>query len=340
MIPPQVRTMESRKVQITGGSTYIVSLPKSWIKERGIKAGDPLWVTNLQDGALLLNHKLKTEKVTKKKIMQIDDESEKHLIRKMIGIYLAGYNTIEIRSKKIEPKMRRAISDFTKMVVGPEIIDEDSKCVVLQDLINPAEFSQKKGLRRMYMLVKSMHKDAITALKKREKNLAKDIILRDGEVDRLHWMIAKQYNLILNDAEIAKSIGVSSEKSLNLMLISRIIERIGDHATKIAEGVLLLNGMDMEDNIVKEIASESDISLEILDKSMNAFFSEDLNEANEAIDLREKLGRVSDVLMKKIRDQESDVVVSLASIIESVRRTGLYATDISEIAINYIFSLR
>lgn len=332
--------MESRKVQITGGSTYIVSLPKSWVKERGIKAGDPLWVTDLQDGALLLSQNIKGEKVNKKKVLKIEDESDEHLIRKLIGMYLAGYNTIEIKSKKMDPNMRRAIRDFTKMVVGPEIIDEDNKCVILQDLINPAEFSQKKGIRRMYMLVKSMHNDAITALKKREKNLAKDVMLRDGDVDRLHWMIAKQYNLILNDAEIAKNTGVSSEKSLNLMLISKIIERIGDHATKIAESIQLLDGMKIDDKIVKEIANESDISLEILDKSMNAFFSENLDEANEAIDLSDKLSRVSDVLMKKIREQESDVVVSLASIIESVRRTGLYATDISEIAINYIFSLR
>lgn len=332
--------MESRKVQITGGSTYIVSLPKSWVKERGIKPGDPLWVSNLQDGALLLSQKLKGEKVIKKKVLEVEDEGEIHLIRKLIGLYLAGYNTIEIRSKRIDPKTRRAVRDFTKMVVGPEIIDEDNKCVVLQDLINPGEFSQKKGIRRMYMLVKSMHKDAISSLQKREKNLAKDVIQRDGDVDRLHWMIAKQYNLILNDAEIAKTIGVSSEKSMNLMLISRIIERIGDHATKIAEGVLLLDGIKIEDKIIKEIANESDISLEILEKSMNAFFSENLNEANEAIDMSAKLSKVSDVLMKRIREQESDVVVSLASIIESVRRTGLYATDISEIAINYILSMR
>ncbi len=332
--------MESRKVQVTGGSTYIVSLPKPWIKERGIKAGDPLWLTPLSDGGILLNHKSQKEKVTRKKVLEIGDETEEHLIRKLIGMYIAGYNTIEIRSKKIDPNMRRAIRDFSKMVVGPEIIDENEKCVVLQDLLNPGEFSQIKGLRRMYLLVKSMHMDSILALKNREKNLASDVILRDGDVDRLDWMIAKQYNLILNDAEIAKTIGVSSEKSLNYMLISRIIERIGDHATKISESILLLDGLKINDKIVKEITNESDLSLEILEKSMNAFFSENLDEANEAIDLSNKLNKMSDSLMKKIREQESDVVVSLSSIIESVRRTGLYATDISEIAINYIFSLR
>ena len=332
--------MESRKVQITGGSTYIVSLPKPWVIESGISAGDSLWITPMQDGALLINPKTKGEKEIRKKVLEISDETDEHLIRKLIGLYIAGYNTIEIKLKRIDPKMKRTIRDFTKMVVGPEIIDETEKKVVLQDLINPSEFSQKKGLRRMFLLVKSMHEDALLALKRREKNLAQDIIARDADVNRLEWMIAKQYNLILNDTEIAKSIGVKSELSLNFMLISRIIERIGDHATRIAESTLLLDGMDLENKIIKEIASASGISLEILDKSMNAFFSENLNEANLAIDLSERLNRVCDGLMKKIRNQESDVVVSLTSIIESVRRTGLYATDISEIAINYIFSLR
>jgi phosphate uptake regulator len=332
--------MESRKVQITGGSTYIVSLPKPWVVESGISAGDSLWITPMQDGALLINPKTRGEKEIKKKVLEISDETDEHLIRKLIGLYIAGYNTIEIKLKRIDPKMKRTIRDFTKRVVGPEIIDETEKKVVLQDLIDPSEFSQKKGLRRMFLLVKSMHEDVTLALKKREKNLAQDIIARDADVNRLEWMIAKQYNLILNDTEIAKSIGVKSELSLNFMLISRIIERIGDHATKIAESTLLLDGMDLDDKIIKEIASASGISLEILDKSMNAFFSENLNEANLAIDLSDKLNKVCDGLMKKIRNQESDVVVSLTSIIESVRRTGLYATDISEIAINYIFSLR
>jgi phosphate uptake regulator len=332
--------MDSRKIQLTGGSTYIVSLPKSWVMDKGINAGDPVWITPLQDGNLLLSPKLNKEGASRKKVLNLDTESGEHLIRKLIGMYIAGYNTIEIKSKKkLKPEISRAIREFTKMVVGPEIIDEDRNRVILQDLINPSEFSQKKGLRRMYLLVRSMHVDAMTALTKGDTELAKDVIVRDGDVNRLDWMIAKQYNLILNNTEIAKGAGVTSEKSLNLMLISRIIERIGDHATKIAESIKPLEGSDIGEDIAGEIAHSSDIALKILDKSMNAFFSEDLNEANDTIDMSTKLNRASDSLMRKIRNHEGEDVVPLASIIESVRRTGLYATDISEIAINYISSL-
>ncbi|MDO7722422.1 MAG: AbrB/MazE/SpoVT family DNA-binding domain-containing protein, partial [Nitrosopumilus sp.] len=33
---------ETRKIQFTGKSSYIVSLPKQWIKELGLKQGDQI----------------------------------------------------------------------------------------------------------------------------------------------------------------------------------------------------------------------------------------------------------------------------------------------------------
>jgi len=35
---PDIKT--TRKIQLTGGSTYIVSLPKEWVKYFNLKAGD------------------------------------------------------------------------------------------------------------------------------------------------------------------------------------------------------------------------------------------------------------------------------------------------------------
>ncbi len=36
--------MEMRKVQVTGGSTYIVSLPKRWATEVGVKPNDTVGI--------------------------------------------------------------------------------------------------------------------------------------------------------------------------------------------------------------------------------------------------------------------------------------------------------
>ena len=69
--------------------------------------------------------------------------------------------------------------------------------------------------------------------------MAHDIIDRDGDVDRLYWMAVKQYNLIIKDRKLGERIGVDIYEGMNLMLVARGIERIGDHAEKIAKNVMI-----------------------------------------------------------------------------------------------------
>jgi phosphate uptake regulator len=44
--------MEGRKLQLAGGSTYLVSLPKRWVQTSGLKAGDTLFVQTELDGSV------------------------------------------------------------------------------------------------------------------------------------------------------------------------------------------------------------------------------------------------------------------------------------------------
>src|SRR2546421_6137349 len=44
--------MEGRKLQLTGGSTYVVSLPKRWVLDAGLKAGDTVFLETEGDGAV------------------------------------------------------------------------------------------------------------------------------------------------------------------------------------------------------------------------------------------------------------------------------------------------
>src|SRR3989304_495516 len=43
---------ETRKLQITGGSTYILSLPKPWVTQNQLKKGSALLVREEDDGSL------------------------------------------------------------------------------------------------------------------------------------------------------------------------------------------------------------------------------------------------------------------------------------------------
>ncbi len=329
---------ESRKVQITGGSTYIVSLPKDWVKQKDIDAGDSLILSPQKDGSIVVNLEREYEKEANVKEMDITEKDQDSLIRELIGTYMAGYSKIDLKAKgSIKPELRRAIMEFTRMVIGPEVIEESERRIILKDLIDPSEFSQKKGLRRMYLIVKKMHTDAIEAFKENDRNLAQDIIQRDKDVDRLFWMITKHYNMVLSNPRLIESLEITSERSLSYMLVSRAMERIGDHAVRIAENVIELQN-DFNGPLKSEIIEESELAMEILERSADAFFDEDLSGANGAIDMRGELQEKNDELMGKIKEEKKENVTPLSYIIESIHRTGSYATDISEIGINYMMS--
>ncbi len=331
--------VETRKVQMTGGSTYIISLPKSWALDRDIKAGDPLVVAPRSDGTIVISSKGDFEKKVNTKQMELEGYTVTTLIRSLIGTYMAGYTRVELFDKKgIKPDLRSAIMRFTRMVIGPEIIEESETRIILKDLIDPSEFSQRKGLKRMYLMVKKMHEDAILSFEEGDNALAKDVIERDSDVDRLYWMITKHYNMLMANPKLIDNLEITRERSLSYMLVSRSMERIGDHAVRIARNTMMLSD-GFKEGLKEEVRKESQLALEILNGAVESFFDEDLKKANTSIDMREKLERLNDKLMKVIKEERKLDVTSLSYILESISRTGSYATDISEISINYIMSI-
>src|SRR5207245_6063944 len=105
---------------------------------------------------------------------------------------IGGFNDVEIPCRpEMGPFVRRVARDFSRMVIGPEVIEETGNSVVIQDLSDTAELSAEKCLRRMHLTVRAMHEDAIEALRTHDEALARDAAQRDQDVDRLHWRVAK-----------------------------------------------------------------------------------------------------------------------------------------------------
>ena len=329
--------MDTRKVQKTGGSTLIVSLPKKWVNEIGIKNGDSIGFIQQPDGSMLLSPKITEKKTSRRRIVNVDGVEPEHLLRNMISIYMAGYNIIELKSdKRILPEIRETIRGFSRKIIGPEIIEETTDSVTLHDLVEPGDLPLDKGIGRMYLITKSMHNDAVTALKERDISLADDVIARDNGVNRLYWLVLKQYNLLLNDPGFGGKIGTSANEALAYLLIARIIERIADHAGKIAESVKQLEEEKIDKRIMNDVLTSSRIALDIVEISISAFYTKDIDECNKAIDSSKNLIKIREKLIGKVAGARSRIAVPLAYIIESIDRTGSYGTDIAEIAINHI----
>ena len=57
--------MEVRRVQLTGGSSYILTLPKEWITSLNIKKNTPLGIHMQADGTLLITSKMMQEQLSR-----------------------------------------------------------------------------------------------------------------------------------------------------------------------------------------------------------------------------------------------------------------------------------
>lgn len=327
--------IETRKVQKTGGSSFIVSLPKEWIEKHRIQPKDSIGILAQPDGNLLITPQIDTEKIVKTKEFIVDDIKDGNfLFRLLIGAYIMGFSKIIIKSgKKFEPYIRDCITHFTQIAIGPEIVEESNNFILIKDLVNPREMPFEKTIRRMYILVQLMHEDVIKALETGDKNLAEEVIKRDNDVDRLHWLVGRQSHIVLRDIILCQKLGITLEQASDFHSMSKILERIGDHAVKIAINVLKIDYKQIDKELLMEISSASKLSLDLLERSLDAWLQKNIVIANENIEAIENLISTTEkISFDSSSNTESSIAIGY--VIESIRRTGEYSGDISEIIIN------
>ena len=84
---------ETRKIQFTGKSSYIVSLPKQWIMDLGLKQGDQIRMVR-KGSSTLETYPPKFESRSQKKeeaIIEINSEEKaSSIVRKLISLYFSG----------------------------------------------------------------------------------------------------------------------------------------------------------------------------------------------------------------------------------------------------------
>jgi phosphate transport system protein len=87
---------------------------------------------------------------------------------------------------------------------------------------------------RMATIAQSMLSDALDAFVRRDTSLAKQVLDEDDKLDALKTQIFRELlTYMLQDP-------TTIEPALDLILVSRHLERIGDHATNIAEDVIFI----------------------------------------------------------------------------------------------------
>lgn len=318
---------------MTGGSTFIVSLPIKWARDVGLAPGDEIFLTSQSDRSLLLTIEPKTEEQIYETTIKLrPGESPDSNLRLLIAHYLVGYDIIKLISQKgFSASDRKWIKDAVRQrLIGLEVVDESRNGLTFQSLLNYRDLPLKKAMHSMSRLISSMQEDAIRALRNHDLELAHDIIQRDDEVDRFYLLIVRQLKAAIEDVGLSEKIGITHPREcLGYRLIAKSMERIGDHAEKIARNIIKLDS-DVEN--IGQICEMGELAHDVFMRAIASLSKNDMGDANNVITDAARVVAMGISIDKEIRKDCN--ITEIGFILESLRRIAEYGADIAEISIN------
>ncbi|MEM0272427.1 MAG: PhoU domain-containing protein [Thermoprotei archaeon] len=326
----------TRRVQFTGGSTFVVSLPAEWVKAVGLKPKQEVRIIPQSDLSLLVLVGDREGGLSGGLVDAAKCVDEEEALREFIANYIAGYDSIKIKCE-IGDFRHRLKSQIREKLIGVEVVEETSEYILIQCLHGDTDLPLNKALRRMALLVKSMLQDSLNALLTLDFQLAQEVISRDDEVDRFAYYILRQLNRSLLNPALIQSIGMKSLREfIPFTVLVRSVERIADHATQIASSTIDLRGVEFDGAIVEKLKSLASSSQQLFDSAMNSVYTLDTKSANSVIRrVRETLDLEANVIQLLFASTLDAKSVSLLRLgLESLRRVAEYSADICETVVD------
>jgi phosphate uptake regulator len=328
--------METRRVQLIGGSTYVVSLPKKWVMESDVKKKSEIGLVEQSSGYLVVIPKPEDLEHQVEGVVRVrNGDDKKYISRSIIARYLNGCDVIRIISKdRLEVAQIEEIKSTTRKLIGLETIEENSNEISLHSLLNLEELEILKGIKRAHAIASSMQSDAIKALEQGDPELARSAVQRDSDVDRLYFLTLRQLRLACINPDLSNRLGLAPINCLDYELVIKRIEHIADHAERMAGHVLDLANMEVNNGIVSGLVDVNNDSLEIHKGAMDALFTGNVELANEVIDLRDGIRDKRAGIGEHLADESVVVNIKVNAMLDSTERIADYGTDIAEVAIN------
>lgn len=337
--------MELRKIQVTGGSTHVVSLPKKWIDRNGLQRQDTLQIHEEADGSLLVIPNEDAEAKQRRVLLELPSKASEELItRKLVGSYLAGADQIRITCKDgLTRETVDVVHTIIRDLVGVEVHDEDQDSITLQDLVGTHDVDMARTVSRMHRIARIMVDESLDAVQNLNVDLAQRVTARDDELDRIEWMITKQMHALLEQPRLAAKMDLRPAQALNYFLVGRSLERMGDHASKIAKNLrqaLDEGTLEETDLVRKRLDDLIQIARQIneaWDDAVTALKRVDFDLANDAVHRGKSLGTWKAKFSEGLGDCGPRTASTLTILADSVDRIRGYTIDIAETAMNHTF---
>jgi len=327
--------METRTVQLSGGTTYTVSLPKAWATEHGIDAGSEVGLHPNEDGTLLVEAGGdcdSTERSASVDISTCDRDAVRNTIH---ALHAVGFESVSLRDDTGHADGdRTAVESAVAQLSGFELLEVTDTRIELHNLIDAENLDVRKSVIRLRLVALGMHRDATTALIEGDASLARQVVERDNEADKLFAMVTRHFRRALADLQEVEKLGTGREALFEYFYAARQFERVADHAEKMARFVL-----DEDATIPTDLETTVDglanDARSVVDDAASVVLSDaDLATAHGALGQRDALHEAVESLDRDLYAREDPVAAWIVGLVlDSIGRTAEYGANVAAMAL-------
>ncbi len=348
-----------RRVQCTGRGSYIISLPKEWVNDIGLKRGSEIAFNIQPDSTLTLVPRKIKEKEGREDLCKLKEyyisvdpkENPQSTLRMIRALYAIGADIIRVHfknSKNVDlAQFKNELRNFSRdTFLGSEIIDETPDEITLQILIKHSEFPIEKAVRRMAIVALSANKDAIAALKDRSTSLFDSVINSYNDVNRLGLYIVRQLKYGI-ERNLYRELGFKTPKEFLLYRIAvNEIQNIGQNAMniinhlgpfqKLIEDETLFIKQPVDEEIHTQLANFNLVAHQLFEDAIKAVFKRDYQDAEKIISKRESLFSLENelIILMSSKKVDPNLASILRLIFDSSRRIMDYSRNMADLTLN------
>jgi len=331
--------METRKIYLSGGSTYVVSLPKRWAERHHLSQGDSLIVSEEND-ALVFSPSFKSKPPTTKTIKCSKITSPQLFEKTLIAYYLAGYDTIALEMDVDDPTYFRKVAwAMAQRFIGVEIIEDTLSKLSIEVLLDPERIPITKTLRKLNNVCHSMMRDTVKVFENADTKLASDMQTRENEVDRLYFLAIRQLKEAASSPQLAKKLEIQNAgDAIEYRVVVQNIERISDHMERISKNVLSILEVGAERGAtLKEFVDVSSSILSLYERAVQPIITREYSVPQEVFEMESS---INEMLLQRLghmmnaKDISANEALMRRGILSSLDRIKSYTIGIAETVIN------